>query len=406
VRTLAEPFATSPEPDSRASVTRAGALLAALFLSALALRPQLVGAGPLIPEIGDDLGLSHAVAGLLATIPVLCMGVFALPAGLVAARLGTRLSITLCLGGIAAIGLLRAAAPGAPLVLALTLPIGIGMGIAGALMPVAIKERFSHRPAFASGVYATGINLGAALSSGVAVPAAAAFGGWRGALALFSGVTVLTCAGWLVLTRGDRGPRPGRFAVRPPRLPWRRPVVWLLLLYFALQSIVYYGLVSWMADAFQERGWSPGAAGALLAVMTFTSLPAGLVVPWLADRGGSRRQWLLAVSALLTLATIGIAAVPDGGYAWAVLAGIGVGALFPLILTMPLDVADDPAEVGAVAAIMLGGGYGIAALGPIALGAVRDATGSFDAPLWVLVGVGVAMLLACIPLSPTRLRPA
>src|SRR6185295_8798129 len=45
-------------------------LLAALFVAALALRPQLVGAGPLLPEIQDDLGVSHAVVGLLGTIPV------------------------------------------------------------------------------------------------------------------------------------------------------------------------------------------------------------------------------------------------------------------------------------------------------------------------------------------------
>ena len=47
------------------------ALLAALFLGALALRPQLVGVGPLLPEIDDELDVSHAVAGLLGTIPVL-----------------------------------------------------------------------------------------------------------------------------------------------------------------------------------------------------------------------------------------------------------------------------------------------------------------------------------------------
>ena len=41
------------------------ALLAALFLGALALRPQLVGVGPLLPEIDDDLDVSHAAGGLL-----------------------------------------------------------------------------------------------------------------------------------------------------------------------------------------------------------------------------------------------------------------------------------------------------------------------------------------------------
>src|ERR687892_187902 len=99
----------------------------------------------------------------------------------------------------------------APLVLALTFPIGVGMGLAGALMPVAVKERFAHRPAFASGVYTTGINLGSALSSALAVPLAAAFGGWRAALAVFSACTIMCFAAWLFLTppvRGERAPGP------------------------------------------------------------------------------------------------------------------------------------------------------------------------------------------------------
>jgi MFS transporter, CP family, cyanate transporter len=71
-------------------------LLAGLFLAGLALRPQIVGVGPLIPSIQDDLDISHAVAGLLGTIPVLCMGLFALPASLVTRRYGTRLAIGAC----------------------------------------------------------------------------------------------------------------------------------------------------------------------------------------------------------------------------------------------------------------------------------------------------------------------
>jgi CP family cyanate transporter-like MFS transporter len=105
------------------------------------------------------------------------------------------------------------------------------------------------------------------------------------------------------------------------------------------------------------------------------------------------------------LATAGLAAVPGGGYAWAALAGLAVGALFPLMLTLPLDVADDPADVGAAAAFMLCGGYCIAAVAPLGLGAVRDATGSFAGVLWFLVGVSVALVAACLPLSPNRLRP-
>lgn len=380
---------------------KAYALLAALFLGALALRPQLVGVGPLLPEIDEDLGISHAVAGLLSTIPVLCMGLFAPPAAYLAGRLGTRAAIAVCLAGIAGFGLLRAAAPGAPLVLALTFPIGMGMGLAGALIPVAVKERFAHRPAFASGVYTTGITGGAALSSGLAVPIAGAFGGWRAALAVFSGVTIILFIAWIALTPSSRE----RPSISPPRLPWRRRVVWVLVVVFALQSIVYYGLVSWMPDSFQERGWSPEAAGTLVGVMSIAGLPSGLMVPYLADRLGSRRQWLGLTAGALFLATLGIATLPNAGWVWATLAGAGIGATFPLTLTLPLDVARDPADTGAVVGLMLGAGYTIAAAGPFLLGAARDLTGSFSASLWVLVAVAGGLLLSIVPLSPARLRP-
>jgi MFS transporter, CP family, cyanate transporter len=380
---------------------KAYALLAALFLGALALRPQVVGVGPLLPEIDDDLGVSHAVAGLLGTIPVLCMGLFAPPAAYLAGRLGTRVAIAACLAGIAGFGLLRAAAPGAPLVLTLTFPIGVGMGLAGALLPVAVKERFAHRPAFASGVYTTGINMGSALSSALAVPIAAAFGGWRAAIAVFSAVTILLFIGWIALTPPSRE----RAIGTPPRLPWRRRVVWVLVAVFALQSIVYYGLVSWMADSFQERGWSDEAAGALVGVMSVAALPSGLLFPFFADRLGSRRQWLGLTAGVLLVATVGIAALPDAGFVWAALAGVGIGATFPLTLTLPLDVAREPAETGAVVGLMLGAGYTITALGPLALGAARDLTGSFSTSLWVLVGVAAAFVVSVLPLSSERLRP-
>ena len=107
--------------------------------------------------------------------------------------------------------------------LALTFPIGVGMGLAGALLPVAVKERFAHRPAFASGVYTTGINMGSALSSALAVPIAAAWGGWRAALVAFSVCTILFFAGWLFFTPGGREPVQSE---PPPRLPWGRRVVW------------------------------------------------------------------------------------------------------------------------------------------------------------------------------------
>jgi CP family cyanate transporter-like MFS transporter len=383
---------------------RAGlSLLVALFVASLALRPQLVGVGPLLPDIEADLGVSHAVAGLLSTIPVICMAVFAPAAAPLTAWASLRTAIAACVFGVAALGLARAAAPGAALVLVLTLPLGVGIAVAGALLPVAVKARFAEQPAFATGVYTTGLSLGAALASLLAVPFADAFGGWRGALAAFSALTVGLAVGWLVLSRGTWTERA---SARPPRLPVRRGIVWWIVAVFGLQSAIFYAFVSWMPDAFQERGWSDTTAGALAAVFGLAALPTGLLVPWLADRAGSRRLWLTG-SAVVTLAGLfGLAVLPAAAFAWATIAGAAIGAVFPLSLTLCLDVAHDPADAGAVAALVLLGGYTLSSVSPVGLGALRDATGSFSPVMWTMFGAAVVLLACCLPLTTERLRPA
>lgn len=379
-------------------------LLVALFASALALRPQLVGIGPLLPEIQADLDISHAVAGLLATIPVLCMGLFAPPAPSLRGLFGSRWAIALSLATIAAFGIARSFMPEIAGLLLLTFGVGIGMGFAGALLPVAVKERFAHRPAFATGVYATGINLGSAAAAALAVPIAHALFGWRASLLVFSLFTAILLLAWVSLTRGL--PVHTRDHVRPPRLPLRSPVAWVLVAVFCLMAIVFYGLNAWLPDAYVERGWNEQSAGLLVAVFNAVTVPTALVVPWFADRFGSRRAYLVAASALLVGALLGATSYPEAGWLWAVLIGIAIGIQFPLVLTLPLDAARRPAEVGAVTGLMLGAGYTFAALSPFVLGAVRDGTGSFTASLWLIVAASVALLAVCLPLSRERLHRA
>ena len=62
-------------------------------------------------------------------------------------------------------------------------------------------------------------------------------------------------------------------------------------------------------------------------------------------------------------------------------------------MSLPLDAARGPGEVAALSTLMLGIGYSIAAVAPFALGALRDATGGFTAPLTVLAVNGAALFL-------------
>jgi CP family cyanate transporter-like MFS transporter len=385
---------------------RRGALLAALFLAALALRPQLVGIGPLIPSIQDALHTSHAVAGLLGTIPVLCMGLFAPPAAFLSQRFGSRHALFVALALIGAFGIVRAGAPGAVWLVLLTFPVGIGMGLGNALMPVAVKERFADRPVFATGVYAAGINVGATAAAAVAVPVAHGLGSWRYPLLVFSVVSAALAAGWLVLTRAERGRHTAANVPRPRRLPWRDPFGWRLVLAFFFMSSTYYGLNAWLPDIYVEHGWSDGRAGALLAVLNAMQIVAGISISWLADRGGARRTWLAGCSGVQILALLGVILLPGGGFLWAVVIGSTMGPLFSLTMTLPVDLGRSPADVAAYTGLMLGAGYSLSALSPLLLGAIRDASSGFGVVLWVLVGLSSALFLVDSSLSPARIAAA
>jgi CP family cyanate transporter-like MFS transporter len=380
---------------------RRAPLLVALFLAALALRPQLVGVGALLPLIQRDLGVSHAVAGLLGTIPVLCMGLFAPPAAFLSGRIGSRRAIGAALALIGLFGVVRVLVPGAAVIILLTIPLGIGMGLAGALLPVAAKERFADRPGFATGAYTTGITCGAAIAAAVAVPLAHVAGGWRTPLLVFSAVSCGLTAIWFWLTRTE--PQHVRSEVRPLKLPLRNPLGWRLVAAFFFMSFVFYGLNAWLPDVYVERGWSQSSAGELLAVLNTITIPVGFFAAWAADHIGTRRMWLGGAAALQVVALLGVVLLPGGGWLWAVLLGLSIGPLFPLTMTLPLDGAERPAEVAALAGMMLGLGYTLSSSGPLILGAVRDLSGGFRAVLWVLVGASALQFLVDSSFSPARL---
>ena len=376
-------------------------VVAGLFLASLALRPQILAIGPLLPLIRADLGLSAGIAGLLTTIPVLCMGVFAPIGPRIAAIAGTRTALAACLALIMGFGLIRSIAPTVELVLVATLGIGIGIGIAGAIPSMVVSQRIAHRPVLGTGAYAGGIVAGSTLAAAFAVPLAID-GDWRRALALVSIVSIVSLTAWLVLVLGEPGVRPRDQPAR--RLPWRAPTAWLLILVFGLQSILFYGVVAWLPNIFVERGWTAASAGALVAVFNGVGLLTTIGLPLVADRLGERRPQLTVASIIATVAFVMLIAAPDLAFLWVAILGLSLGAVFPLVLTLPLDVASDAAEVGSVAALMLLGGYVMSAVGPVLLGAARDLTGDFGTSLVLLVVLAIVLALACLTLSPARLR--
>lgn len=370
-------------------------VLLGLFLASLTLRPQLLAIGPLLPLIQDDLGVSHAIGGLLVTIPIFCMAVAPLLAPMISDSAGLRLGVTASIGLLAATGLIRAALPGAVEILFATLFVGLGLGLVGSLLPLMVKEHLARRPAAGTGIYSAGMQLGASLSTAAAVPVAYLLGGWREALAAFSifiAVIAVLCA---ILFPPDLHGRSR--AIRLPALPWREGFIWAIVLLFALRSFIYQGLNAWLPALYVEHGWTAAEAGALVAVEVGLGFPTALAVSRWADRVASRRGFLVLGSLGLLISTAGIAFAPDFGWLWAVILGVGMGVLFPITMTLPLDVATTRSEVAGATALVLGAGYLISAASPFLLGVIRDAVGSFEPVMLLLI------LLSCCSLAVSAL---
>ena len=419
----AEPIAIGSLPDTHddaahGAVDPSGALVGALFVVALALRPQISAIGPLVPGLIEEFGPSHAFIGLLTAIPVLCMGIFALVGPSVAGWFGNRFGIAVSVAILVASGVLRAVAPGAELVLLATVGVGIGAAVIGPILPMFVRDRMPAQMVGGTSSYAAGTIVGAALGAALAVPLATAFGGWRGALLAIAVLSVACIVTWLVVVRSHRRragtgvaaqgdvARPRRRRLELPQLPIRRPIAWAIGLLFGLQSILFYGQTAWLASVYIERGWAPQAAALLAAAVNIASLVAIIGVPWGARRGLSRRVMLTAAAASSTIGLTGVAVVPGPAFLWAAMLGAGLGMTFTLMLTLPTDISEHPRDVGGAAALMFLVGYLLASIAPSVLGAARDATGDFGASIWLLVGVGLVMIPLSWSLTPKRLRPS
>lgn len=377
-------------------------LLLAMFLASLAMRPQVVGVGPLLSTIGLGLRVSHSVAGLLTSLIVLCMGLLARTGYVAMRRVGLRWTIAGSLWLIALFGVARALLPPPAAVIGLTIGVGIGVAAAQSVMPLAVRESWSDRPALATGVYTAGINIGAGMSAAVAVPLARELDGWRGALTAFSLLAAVLALCWVRLTRGR--PAHVRTATRLPPLPLRNRAGWLLVATFGTNSIVYYGLNAWLPSMLTEHGWSHASAGLTLTVINGVSVLGSLSLASFGDRVRSRRVSLGTGCCLGLVGLVGVSLAPAAGWLWAICLGLSVGTTFASIMMLPLDAADRPDDVGAMAAMMLFGGYTIAALAPFVLGALRDAAGSFSLAIWFLVADATVMLAPCLSLNTARLR--
>jgi sugar phosphate permease len=367
-------------------------------------------------QMKSDLGFSAVTYGLGASIFFVSYSVFALPSNLLMTKIGARRTIfgSLFLWGLASAATMVVRTPRE----FYTVRFVLGVVEAG-FFPGAIyfltKWFPSHRRAKANGMFQSATVVAGVISgvlSGALITYLNGLLGMRGWQWMFMleglpsailGIVVLICledepedAKWLSdserksvidALRKDPGSAANHQTLKRALSDWR---VYLLGVIFFLAVVGTYVLAFWQPIMIKEMG-----AASIMTVGLYSTIPAAAAVIskiWIGHHSDKTRElrWHFAISAFVGAA--GMLLIPFcphselWGIACLTVATAGVHGCIPIFWSVPGLYLSGTAAAGGIAVISTMGNFS-GAVGPAALGFIKNATGRFDIGLDIMAGL-------------------
>lgn len=365
------------------------------------------GIGLFLPLIRQDIGLSFTQAGTLPAVTILVYAFMQIPSGYLADRFGARRLYIVGLLGLSVVTLTLTTLHQYWSVIVNQSLFGVcrslmfapGLVLVGAMFP-------PQRRATAMGLF---------VASGFASyflldtlgPTAVALWGWRQLYVMLAGIGLLLAVAYWRL-----GPAPsldtarGRPSLVDVGRLFRYRFMWMVAGIQFIRLAVVAGFTFWLPTLILQRGFSLQAVGLIMALGAALTAPANFLGGYLSDR--------LHRPLLITGGSLGILALVTFLLAWLTdppvfvtiiaLGSVFIQFYFGPIFAYPLQILGTRS-----AGVATGFGNFFANLGGFtfvfALGAVRDATGSFSGAFYGLAAIciiGVA-LTAILAFAPRRL---
>ncbi|HWM98266.1 MAG TPA: MFS transporter, partial [Streptosporangiaceae bacterium] len=369
-------------------------LVVAVAAAGLNLRTAITSLPPLFPDLQTQLHLSSATLSLLAATPVICFGVVSAFTAWLNRRYGEEMILLVALVLLTAGLLLRGVAPGVMLFPGTALAAS-AIAVLNVLLSSMAKRRWPERAGLLIGIYLTTLSAGAILSSLLSVPLYDSSGSVQLALGVWAVPAALAVLLWLPQLRyrtvglAPAAAAPARAGVKV----YRYALTWQVTAFMGLQSLLYYAALSWLPTIFQDRGDSAVTAGNLLALMGVGNLATSLIVPVLAHRRPSQRG-LVVPSLIGTAAGLAGALWAPLGSApfWVLVLGVSQGSCLGLAIFFMMARAPDAAVAASLSAFSQSVGYLVASAGPLMVGLLHSATGSWNIPVALLLVLCAAEL--------------
>ncbi|WP_228374223.1 MFS transporter [Demequina phytophila] len=372
----------------------------AVYLVALTLRPAQTSVGPVLGDIGSELGLGEGALGLLGALPLLGFAAVSPVVHRLSRRWGAEGTLLAALAGLV-VGVVVRSWTGVPGLWVGTAAIGATVAIGNVLVPVIVKRDFPDRVAVATGAYSAVIAGAAAVGAAVAVPLAEV-GTWRLSLGVWAAPFALVACVWWLRTRVGHDPE-ARIADADlaHASVWRSGTAWLVTGFMGLQATSFYVLVTWLPTIEASFGVSAHTAGIHLFVYQIVGIAGGLLIP-LAMRPDSERGAAVLATVLVAGGTAGLILAPDAAVLWITVAGLGSGASLVTALSLMSLRGRTPSETTQLSGMAQSVGYLLAAAGPVLAGVLAESTGSWTPTLLLLLGFATLQLVVGVVVGRDR----
>ncbi len=182
-----------------------------------------------------------------------------------------------------------------------------------------------------------------------------------------------------------------------------------MVILFALCNFgLFCGLASllpWLPTLLRSHGLSVSQVGLLTAIPPLVGLAGMILLSWHSDRVGERFFYTAATFGLAALGFV--IAGSATGVAWTIcgfaIANVGVYGTQAIFWTIPQSFLSRSAAPGAIGAVGMLGSIGGATI-PIAIGRIKDGTGSYAGGFYLVAAVLIASGILTLSSRPYLLR--
>lgn len=352
-----------------------------IIVVAFNLRLGISSVPPVMNELKETLHISNFQASLLPSIPVFCMGLFAFFIGRFQQQFGRRKSIfcLLILMGLATLS--RGVMPSYFVLVFSAFLIGLSVAIIGPLLSGFIKEEFPNQAGLLIGIYSLAMGLGSVFASSSSSKLAGVFDSWLPALALWGVIALVAAILWLLFS-----PQEKAVTFQSSHLPLKERQAWKMVLFFAIQSGMFYSLLTWITEFYRHDPELASRSVVLLTTFTIVQTTCSFLIPTFMDRIGQPIYWIYVCSGAMLVGTICFSMshfVP--AFLAMCLFAFGTGGFFPIAMLLPLVHTKTPKEASLWTGMTQAFGYMIGGQIPVLMGSLIDASGDFQILIYMVV---------------------